>query len=73
MSKKNVEELLIKGGNDKDFRVKYDGLEEKETFVKLAGEDGFEFTVAELDAVLNEAGDTFESFGNPRKKGIWWK
>jgi hypothetical protein len=35
-------------------------------------EDGYTFTVAELDAVLKESGDSFEKFGNPAKRSIWW-
>lgn len=73
MSKENVEGLLEKGGRDGEFRKKYDATPSKEAFIKLAAEDGFEFTEAELMAVLNEAGDTFESYGNPPKRSIWWK
>ncbi|MBN1498888.1 MAG: Nif11-like leader peptide family natural product precursor [Spirochaetes bacterium] len=73
MSKKNVEEFLIAGGSDKNIRAKYDEIEDKEIFVSMANEDGYSFTLEEFTAVLNESGDSFESFGNPRKKGIWWK
>jgi len=73
MSKENVEELLEKGGSDEEYRKKFDAAPSKEVFIKLAAEDGFEFTEAELMAVLNEAGDTFESYGNPPKRSIWWK
>jgi len=72
MSKENVENLLTKGGKDESFRPKYDLAKTKEDFVKLAAADGFEFTVKELDQVLNENGDVFESFGNPPKRKIWW-
>lgn len=72
MSKKSVEELLEKGGKDEDFRVKYNLTPTKESFVELAKEDGFDFTVEELLAVINEAGDTFDSYGNPPKRSIWW-
>jgi len=73
MSKKNAEEFLIAGGSDNDIRMKYDGIESMETFVTMANEDGYEFSVDEFKTVLNESGDSFESYGNPRKKGIWWK
>jgi len=73
MSKKNVEELLIAGGADEKLRNKYDVLKTKEEFIALAKEDGFEFTVEDLDAVLRESGDSFESFGNPPKRIIWWQ
>ncbi len=73
MSKKNVEELLIAGGADEKLRVKYDVLKTKEEFIAMAKEDGFEFTVEDLDAVLRESGDSFESFGNPPKRIIWWQ
>jgi len=73
MSKKNAEEFLIAGGSDNDIRLKYDGIEKMDVFVSMANEDGYDFTVEEFKAVMNEAGDSFESYGNPRKKGIWWK
>lgn len=73
MSKKNVEELLIAGGADEKLRNKYDVLKTKEEFVTMAKTDGFEFTIADLDAVLRESGDAFESFGNPPKRVIWWQ
>lgn len=73
MSKKNVEELLIAGGADEKLRNKYDVLKTKEEFVTMAMADGFEFTIADLDAVLRESGDAFESFGNPPKRVIWWQ
>jgi predicted ribosomally synthesized peptide with nif11-like leader len=72
MSKSAVEELLTKGGEDRAFRVKYDLAPSKEAFVELAAEDGFEFTAEELLSVINEEGDTFESYGNPPKRSIWW-
>lgn len=73
MSKESVEELLIKGGSDKEFRIRYDNALSKETFVDLAKTDGYNFTVEELTAVLRENGDMFESYGNPPKKSIWLK
>lgn len=72
MAKKEVERLLIAGGEDKVLRLKYDEIGPKEEFVTTANEDGFAFTMDELDMVLRESGDAFESFGNPRKRGIWW-
>lgn len=72
MSKENVEALLIKGGKDRQFRIPYDEVVGKEEFVALAKKDGFDFTVEELDAVLREEGDMFESNGNPPKRQIWW-
>lgn len=72
MSKKEVERLLIAGGEDKVLRLKYDEIGTKETFVESANAEGFDFTIDELDDVLRESGDSFESFGNPRKRGIWW-
>ena len=72
MSKKNVEELLIAGGEDKHVRALYDVPATKEEFVILAAENGYEFTVEELDTVLKESGDVFEKNGNPAKRQIWW-
>ncbi len=72
MSKENVENLLTKGGEDEDFRAKYNAAKNKHEFVELAAADGFEFTAEELLKVINENGDTFESYGNPPKRSIWW-
>jgi len=72
MSKENVEEFLIKGGSDKHWRAQFNEIEDKQTFCDKAKEEGFDFTVDELDLVLKESGDSFESVGNPRKKQIWW-
>lgn len=72
MSKSNVEELLIAGGTDVTVRTKYDSLKTKEDFVAQAKEDGFDFTVEDLDAVLRESGDSFDIVGNPAKRMIWW-
>ena len=71
MSKESVFDLLDKGADDKQFRVKYDNCFSMDKFVELAKEDGFDFTVDDLKAALNENGDDFASFGNPPKKGIW--
>lgn len=72
MSKKNVEELLIAGGSNEEFRRKYDMLKTMDEFVEVAGTDGYEFSVTDLEEVLRESGDSFESIGNPAKKMIWW-
>ncbi|TKB11776.1 Nif11-like leader peptide family natural product precursor [Desulforhopalus sp. IMCC35007] len=72
MSKKNVEELLIAGGSNEAMRLKYDAVKTKEDFITLAAADGYEFTIENLEDVLRESGDSFESFGNPAKRMIWW-
>ncbi|MFV0436328.1 MAG: Nif11-like leader peptide family natural product precursor [Desulfopila sp.] len=72
MAKKHVEDLLIAGGSDPALRSKYDALKSMEEFTALAGTDGYDFTAAELAEVLRESGDSFESFGNPPKRMIWW-
>lgn len=71
MSKENVEKLLFAGGADKVLRAKYNAIETKESFVAAAAADGFEFTVAELEAVLHEEDLDFASSGNPRSRQIW--
>ena len=73
MSKENVEKLLIAGGANEALRNKYDSLKTKEEFVSLAKEDGYEFSEQDLNDVLRESGDAFESFGNPPKRVIWWQ
>lgn len=73
MAKKNVEALLIAGGEKESVRNTYDSIKTKEAFVAQAVTEGYDFTVAELDAVLNEAGDSFDLIGNPAKRMIWWK
>ena len=73
MAKINVEALLIAGGEDESLRMKYDVLKTKEDFVTMAAVDGYEFTLDEFDAVLNESGDSFDLIGNPAKRQIWWK
>lgn len=72
MSKKNVEELLIAGGSDEAVRKKYDALKTMDDFVTVAAEDGYAFSADDLQEVLRESGDSFESFGNPSKRMIWW-
>ena len=72
MSKKEVERFLIAGGENKSLRLKYNEIEAMPKFVETAIEDGFDFTEEDLLAVLRESGDTFESYGNPRKRDIWW-
>lgn len=73
MSEANVEKLLFAGGSDKVLRAKYNAIETKEKFIEEATKDGFEFTIAELDAVLEEEELDFESSGNPRTRQIWLK
>lgn len=73
MSKKNVEELLIAGGEDEAMRRKYDALKTMEDFVATAANDGYAFSTEDLEEVLRESGDSFESFGNPPKRMIWWQ
>lgn len=72
MARKDVEKLLVAGGGDKHLRAKYDVPATMEEFVSLAAEDGYNFTVEELSAVLKESGDVFEKNGNPSKRQIWW-
>lgn len=73
MSKASVEALLEAGGKDKTVQAKYDATKTKEEFIALALSDGYDFTLAELDEVLNESGDSFELIGNPPKRHMWWK
>ncbi len=73
MSKKEVERFLIAGGEDQVLKLKFDELEPKSAFIAEANKDGFDFTEEEFDQVLRESGDSYESYGNPRKRGIWWK
>ena len=72
MAKADVEKLLTAGGKDKKIKAKYDVPGTKEEFVALAAQDGYNFTVEELEAVLKESGDVFEKYGNPAKRSIWW-
>ena len=72
MSKKNVEEFLIAGRSNASMRLKYDAVKTKEDFIALAGTEGYEFSIENLEDVLRESGDSFESFGNPAKRMIWW-
>ena len=72
MSKKEVERLLIAGGEDKKVKAKYNAIATKEAFVAAAKEDGYDFTVEELDEVLQESGDDFTTYGNPPARSIWW-
>ncbi len=72
MSTAEVERLLIAGGSDKALRVRYDQADTMEDFVALAASENFDFTADELAQVLREAGDSFESQGNPRARQIWW-
>jgi len=72
MSKKEAERLLIAGGENKSVKVKYNAIATKEEFVAEANADGYDFTVADLDAVLKESGDDFTRSGNPPARMIWW-
>ncbi|WP_163340637.1 Nif11-like leader peptide family natural product precursor [Desulfopila sp. IMCC35008] len=72
MSKKNVEDFLIAGGSNETLRMKYDAIKGMDEFVATANEDGHDFSSDELEDVLRESGDSFESFGNPSKRMIWW-
>ncbi len=72
MSKENVEKLLIAGGADEALRNKYDSLKTKDEFINMARDDGYTFSEQDLNDVLRESGDAFESFGNPPKRVIWW-
>ena len=72
MAKTEVERFLIAGGEDKVFRTKYNQIESMDDFVAAAAEDGYDFTDEELIVVLKEAGDSFDSSGNPRSRTIWW-
>lgn len=71
MSLEKVDELLTRGGSDLEFRAKYNAVVSKEAFVALAAKDGYDFTIEELMQMINENGDTFESYGNPPKRSIW--
>lgn len=73
MSKKNVETLLIAGGESEELRMRYDSIKSKEDFIALAVSEGYDFTVEEFDAVLNESGDSFDLIGNPAKRQMWWR
>ena len=72
MAKKIVEDFLIAGGSDPKMRLKYDAIKTMEEFVETANGEGYEFNSEELQDVLRESGDSFESFGNPAKRMIWW-
>lgn len=73
MAKKNVEELLIAGGENEEIRMKYDKLKTKEELVSMAVAEGYDFTLEEFDDVLRESGDSFDLIGNPAKRQIWWR
>ncbi len=72
MSTESVEAFLTKGGEDQDFRQKYNLTTSIDEFIKFAKEDGFDFTEEELMKVVQGNGDTFESYGNPPKRSIWY-
>jgi len=54
MAGKDVENLLIAGGQDKKILVRYNVPGSRQEFVALAAGDGYHFTVEELDAVLKD-------------------
>jgi hypothetical protein len=72
MSKEEVERMLIAGGENKELRLRYNQIETMPDFVAAAVKEGFDFTEEELKDVLRENGDSFESYGNPRARNIWW-
>ena len=72
MARKDIENLLIAGGEDKHVRAKYNEPGSKEEFVTMAAADGYDFTVDELSDIIKESGDIFEKNGNPPKRSIWW-
>lgn len=72
MSKKNVETFLITGGENEQFRNRYDTVKAMDEFVALANSEGHEFNQEEFEAVLTESGDSFDLIGNPTKRMIWW-
>ncbi|MDZ7642049.1 MAG: Nif11-like leader peptide family natural product precursor [Desulfurivibrio sp.] len=72
MAKKNVEDLLVAGGEDRVLRARYDAIKDMEDFVAAANDDGYDFTIEELKEVLREAGDSFDLIGNPAKRQMWW-
>ena len=72
MSKKEVERFLIAGGENQELRLKFNQIELMSDFVVAATTDGYDFTEAELSQVLRENGDSFDSYGNPRARDIWW-
>lgn len=72
MPQKEAERLFIDGGKSKEIRSKYNDFETREEFVAFANAEGYDFTVEELNAALKASGDSFECYGNPRKRSIWW-
>lgn len=53
--------------------MRYDAIKSKEDFVAFAVTEGYDFTIEEFDAVLNESGDSFDLIGNPAKRQMWWR
>jgi len=72
MSVKEAERLFIAGGMDRSIRPKYDKPATREEFVALAKSDGYDFTVEELNEALRSSGDSFQTYGLPPKRCIWW-
>ena len=72
MAKKDAENFLIAGGEDRAMRSRYDAIKTMEDFVAAANGEGYAFTIEEFQEVLREAGDSFDLIGNPAKRQIWW-
>lgn len=72
MSKQEAERLFIDGGKSKVIRQKYNEPESRDEFVALAKQDGYDFDVNDLNEALRSSGDSFETYGCPRKRSVWW-
>lgn len=72
MSRQEAERLFIDGGKSKEIREKYNEPESHEEFVSLAAKDGYDFSVDDLKEALRLSGDSFQTYGCPRKRSIWW-
>lgn len=72
MSKQEAERLFIDGGKKKEIRQKYNEPETRDEFVALANQDGYDFDVKDLNEALRTSGDSFETYGCPRKRSVWW-
>lgn len=72
MPRQEAERLFIDGGKNKEIRMKYNEPESKDEFVAMANKDGYDFDVADLNEALRLSGDSFETYGCPRKRSVWW-
>ncbi len=72
MSKENVENFLIAGGENESMRNSYDTITGMDEFIERANSEGYEFNKEEFENVLQESGDSFDLIGNPTKRMIWW-